>query len=287
MLYTDDNLTFSAILSIFMKKPALPSLRFTFSLSVLILLSGCQSFFVKQSQIEQLALQLEQQSEQIAKLTQTLKSSEQSQQQQQQLLSRQLQSDLKSYHQYQLQSIQHIQRRTATNSPVKSSNSKPEPRNLFADNKLVVGEIEPVFINKTGKTYPARIDSGAETSSIDARNIEHFERDGQQWVRFDMPLPEKEQSDDKKLMSVEHEVNRYVRIIQSNKEKAERRAVILLQFAIGPHYQEAEFTLSDRNHLSFPVLIGRNILRDVMLVDVAQQNITDIPTDLIGKPKKP
>lgn len=257
----------------------------SFCFLLLFSLSGCQSYFVKQEQIDQLSSQLAQQTKQLETLTNELKSNKQNQQQQQQLISRQLQSDLKTYHQYQLQKLQRIQRNTSTTDNSAKAKVVANQPNLFSDNKLVVGEIEPVFIKKSGKTYPARIDSGAETSSIDARNVEHFERDGKQWVRFDMPLPEKEQTKDTQIISVEHEVSRYVRIIQSNKEKAERRAVILMQFAIGPHYQEAEFTLSDRSHLSFPVLIGRNILQDVMLIDVARKNITEIPTDLLEKPK--
>jgi threonine synthase len=31
--------------------------------------------------------------------------------------------------------------------------------------------------------------------------------------------------------------------------------------------------LSDRSHLGYQVLIGRNILKDVMVVDVSKQNI--------------
>ena len=32
--------------------------------------------------------------------------------------------------------------------------------------------------------YPARIDSGATTTSMHAESIKSFERDGQRWVRF-------------------------------------------------------------------------------------------------------
>ena len=42
---------------------------------------------------------------------------------------------------------------------------------------------------------------------------------------------------------------------------------------IGNIRQKAEFTLSNRSHLDYQVLVGRNILSDVMLVDVSQANI--------------
>ncbi|MEH6561765.1 MAG: RimK/LysX family protein, partial [Marinobacter sp.] len=55
--------------------------------------------------------------------------------------------------------------------------------------KVVVGEVENFYLAGPELVYKARIDSGAETSSIDARKITRFERDGSNWVRFDVPVP--------------------------------------------------------------------------------------------------
>ena len=66
---------------------------------------------------------------------------------------------------------------------------------------------------------------------------------------------------------------RVVRILQSTSEEAERRAVIELGIVLGEVRQMAEFTLSDRSHLDFQMLVGRNILKDLMVVDVGQSNI--------------
>ncbi|MFW5823366.1 MAG: ATP-dependent zinc protease [Marinobacter sp.] len=139
--------------------------------------------------------------------------------------------------------------------------------------KLVVGEVEKAFLVGPGFIYDARVDSGAETSSMDARNVSRFERDGQDWVRFDIPVP----GTDDELETLEREIVRNVRIIQANEENYERRAVVELQFRIGDHEQNAEFTLSDREHLTYPMLIGRNILRDVMLIDVGTEYTTELP----------
>jgi hypothetical protein len=141
--------------------------------------------------------------------------------------------------------------------------------------KVVVGEVEKFYLVGADLTYDARIDSGAETSSLDARNITRFERDGSNWVRFDVPKPG---SDD--LVTIESEISRRVKIIQSTIDEAERRVVVQLQFMIGDHRQEAEFTLTDRGHLSHRVLVGRNILRDVMLIDVGKEFATELPSTL-------
>jgi len=53
--------------------------------------------------------------------------------------------------------------------------------------------------------------------------------------------------------------------------------VVELQFAIGDHQQVAEFTLADRTNLTYEVLIGRNVLRDVMLIDVGKEFATELP----------
>lgn len=138
--------------------------------------------------------------------------------------------------------------------------------------KVIVGEVEKFYLAGAGLIYDARIDSGAETSSVDARNITRFERDGNNWVRFDVPMPD---TDD--FVTIEREISRRVKIIQSSTDESERRVVVELQFMIGNHRQQAEFTLTNRQHLSHSVLVGRNILRDVMLIDVGKEFATQLP----------
>ncbi len=141
--------------------------------------------------------------------------------------------------------------------------------------KVIVGEVENFFLAGPELIYKARIDSGAETSSIDARNITRFERDGNNWVRFDVPVPGTDT-----FVTLEKEISRRVRVIQASAEEAERRVVVELQFFIGDHRQVAEFTLADRTNLTYEVLIGRNILRDVMLIDVGKEYATELPDSI-------
>ncbi|HLV76843.1 MAG TPA: RimK/LysX family protein [Marinobacter sp.] len=162
--------------------------------------------------------------------------------------------------------------------PVQATACPPLPRDTGrADRlkgKVIVGEIEQFYLANPGLVYTARIDSGAETSSIHARNIKRFERDGSNWVRFEVPVPG---TDYEEWETLEREISRRVRIIQSTADEAERRVVVELQFAIGDHQQVAEFTLADRTNLTYEVLIGRNILRDVMLIDVGKEFATELP----------
>jgi|SRR5680860_372008 len=141
--------------------------------------------------------------------------------------------------------------------------------------KVIVGEVENFHLAGPELIYKARIDSGAETSSIDARNITRFERDGSNWVRFDVPVPGTED-----FVTLEKEISRRVKIIQASTDEAERRVVVELQFSIGDHKQVAEFTLANRSNLTYQALIGRNVLRDVMLIDVGKEYATELPESI-------
>src|SRR5690554_5117364 len=136
--------------------------------------------------------------------------------------------------------------------------------------KKIVGSRERVLLTDFDIVHEARIDTGATTSSLDARDVEIFERDGEQWVRFKIVDPNNDE-----LLELERKRVRRVLITQANTEDPERRPVIEMRITLGEITQVAEFTLSNRSHLEFPVLIGRNVLRDLMLVDVGQHHLSD------------
>jgi hypothetical protein len=135
--------------------------------------------------------------------------------------------------------------------------------------KQVVGSVEKIYLAPPGVLLSARIDTGAATSSLDARSIEHFERNGERWVRFTLFNP----AADDNIITLERKVVRNVRIIQAVLDEPERRPVVELGVTVGRTTQTAQFTLSARGHLEHPVLIGRNVLMDIMVVDVGLSHI--------------
>lgn len=146
--------------------------------------------------------------------------------------------------------------------------------------KQVVGEKEQIFLNDLGVSIMARIDTGATTASLDARDIQTFERNGEEWVRFTVYNPETRDPID-----VERKRVRRVNILQPGGTEPERRPVVEMRITIGKITQNAEFTLADRSNLELPMLVGRNILRDVMLVDVSRSEIA--PPVRPEKPAEP
>jgi hypothetical protein len=149
---------------------------------------------------------------------------------------------------------------------------QPVPQKMGTE-KLLIGRLEKVLVSPPGQVFHARIDTGATTSSLDARDIRVFERDGREWIHFQIQDPENKDS----YYDVERPIARWVRIIQAASEEAARRPVVKLQFQISRIKRMEEFTLEDRSHMDYQVLIGRNILRDLMVVDVARKFIAPLP----------
>lgn len=133
-------------------------------------------------------------------------------------------------------------------------------------NKLVIGGVETVFLSKEKLSVEARVDTGAVTSSIGVYNETAFERDGENWIRFNL-----DNSTDAK--TYEYPVIRIIRIIQQTSTETNRRPVIKLKFMLGGKSYTSEFSLADREHLEYQMLIGREFLRDIAVVDVSGEHL--------------
>lgn len=136
-----------------------------------------------------------------------------------------------------------------------------------APDKVVVGRNEWIWLDLLNRNLKARIDTGALSSSLNAIDIQPFERDGQDWVRFRVPDEEHPEGGD----VYEAPLVRNVRIRQASADEVDRRPVIRLRVRMGDYVDDAEFNLSNRENMLYPVLLGRNFLRDIMVVDVAQK----------------
>lgn len=157
-------------------------------------------------------------------------------------------------------------------TPVSQPVAEPAALDEATPAKLIVGRRESIWVEDLQLALSARIDTGAETASLDARAIEQFERDGKPWVQFEIPNPNAEEA-----LVLERPLIRQALVVQASSETPERRPVIELGIQLGPVRQLAEFTLSDRSHLDYQMLVGRNILRDVMIVDVSESNLVPLP----------
>nr|WP_240549219.1 ATP-dependent zinc protease [Halomonas antri] len=149
--------------------------------------------------------------------------------------------------------------------------------------KEMVGRSEWIGLPDVGTYLRARIDSGANTSSLSATEITRFERDGEDWVRFKLGLNEDDVVvEDVRDDWIERPVERRVRIMQA--AGSESRPVVSLLMTLGSIRETVEFTLNDRTHLNYPVLLGRRFLMDIALIDVAEDYLHPRPEFPGGRP---
>jgi hypothetical protein len=129
--------------------------------------------------------------------------------------------------------------------------------------KQVYGWIEDVLIDpEHALELTAKLDTGADTTSLDARNIRRSRRDGAEYVRFIVTEPATGQS-----VELEKPFVRAVRIKSHGGDDVARRVVVRMRICIGDRSRSIEVNLVDRAHYDYPLLLGRNALRDVAVVD--------------------
>jgi hypothetical protein len=131
---------------------------------------------------------------------------------------------------------------------------------LRAEGRDVVGWVEKVRIYPDNLLVDARIDTGADTSSLHCDCITSFDRNGEKWVSFVV-----ETSDGRPVL-MEQKVVRMAKIKRHFGEVQERM-VVKLGVCLGKTYKEAEVTVVDRSGLTYPMLVGRDFLEGGFLVD--------------------
>jgi hypothetical protein len=131
-----------------------------------------------------------------------------------------------------------------------------------AGEKIVVGWIEKVRISPGNFIVHAKLDSGAEYSSLDAANLTHFDRDGKPWVRFDLS-----ERDGQKI-TIERPLLRWAPIKRHNQEP-QRRPVIKLGLCLGNIYKETEVNLINRQNYQYRMLVGRKFMEGSVIIDPA------------------
>lgn len=154
-------------------------------------------------------------------------------------------------------------------------------QNVDVKQKVVMGWLESIYLRPWSRRLTAKLDTGAKSSSVHADEIEHFSRDGEDWVRFkvgdieDKRLP---------LITVERPLIRTVNIKCKGEDcQPSKRDVVRLTICKNGKEYEAEFNLVDRSNFNYPVLLGRSFLKGVALVDAEQTFIFRAELDPCAK----
>ena len=150
---------------------------------------------------------------------------------------------------------------------------------VMAAEPTLYGRYEYIQLPEIGETLKAKMDTGAFTASLSAKDIELFTRDGDEWVRFRLATKE---SDGKVY---EHKVSRISKIKNRADEDEEgdapelsRRPVVDLELCLGDVKRTVEVNLTDRSSFNYPLLIGAKALREFgAAVNPARRYTADKP----------
>ncbi|MFQ5731968.1 MAG: ATP-dependent zinc protease [Planctomycetaceae bacterium] len=140
----------------------------------------------------------------------------------------------------------------------------------------VIGWREWVRLPELGiKTIKAKVDTGARSSSLHAFDLREFDRDNEQWVRFNV-CPVQRKND--KVIATEAKVLEY-RSVRSSSGKATLRPVVATTVELLGVTWDVELTLANRDQMGFRMLLGREAVRRRFLVDAGKSYYG-------GKPKR-
>ncbi|MEZ8646226.1 ATP-dependent zinc protease [Vibrio cyclitrophicus] len=116
-----------------------------------------------------------------------------------------------------------------------------------------VGHIEVVEVN--GMTFPAKLDTGADVSSMNAVNIKRFKKDGQDMVSFTYQNNQGDKQDfTKPVIDV-------MRIKAKKGEKVNIRPVVEMKVKLGDLEKEVRVNLQDRSRFEYSMILGKNFLK--------------------------
>lgn len=129
---------------------------------------------------------------------------------------------------------------------------------------IIVGWDEWISLPELGlSAILAKVDTGAQTSSLHAVNVQAYDKDGVERVRYLVhPLPDRPEVEIKGDSQVVGKRN----IISSNGE-SEERYIIRTPFRLSGQEWPIELSLTNREDMQYRMLIGRSTMSGRVMVD--------------------
>jgi len=130
-----------------------------------------------------------------------------------------------------------------------------------------IGRVEKIsFLKWEIENLPTKIDTGAYTSSIHCKHI--VEENGV--LAFKLLCPKTEKYNNKLIKTDKYQIKK----IRSSNGKQQKRYVVDANVLFFGKKYKVKFSLSDREKMNYPVLIGRRFLNRKFIVDVSKKNIS-------------
>lgn len=135
---------------------------------------------------------------------------------------------------------------------------------VLADNETIAGYIENAWIGTPAIKLAAKLDTGAKTSSINAKGYKKYQNGNHTYVRFTIFNKHGHS------LFINAPISRYVKIRRAN-AKTISRPVIRLKVCVAGKTATTEFTLANRNRMKYQLLIGRSFMDGRLLVNSGVQ----------------
>jgi hypothetical protein len=128
--------------------------------------------------------------------------------------------------------------------------------------KIKLGAVENVVLLPWGVLMPARIDTGAAVSSLDARNLKIKGK----IVEFNLP----QTYGGRKIILP---ISKWKTV--KSAEARDRRPVVVIELCIGSKRIRTHVNLNDRSNVKYPLLLGRNTLAHNFLIECSSSYCTE------------
>ena len=127
--------------------------------------------------------------------------------------------------------------------------------------KQIIGWIETVQILPENISLSAKMDTGADHSSLNVIDPMEFMKGEEKWIRFSIPL----KGDG--AVTLERPILRFAKIKRKGKA-SQKRPVVIFDLCVGTLYKKNVLVnLADRTGFKYPMLIGRSFLKGSAIVD--------------------
>jgi len=137
--------------------------------------------------------------------------------------------------------------------------------------KRIIGAIDRIDLPEFGlENVPCKIDTGAYTSSIHCSKVYLLEKNDQTFLCFRLYDPKFGITSRKQYRFLDFK-EKTVR--SSNGMEDLRYSIRTTMIVFGRKYK-TEFTLSFREKMRFPILLGRKFLRNRFIVDVSAKDVS-------------
>lgn len=136
---------------------------------------------------------------------------------------------------------------------------------------LTIGRIDRIDLPDWDMcAIEVKVDTGAYGCALHCHHVEIVERDGVEVLRFKLLDPHHPEYDNRFIYAQQFSRKK----VRSSSGQVEHRYSVKTTIRLFNKKYRTEFSLTDRQKMRYPVLIGRKFLNKRFLVDVSKQDLS-------------